>query len=83
MALQPQTARRSAAVESANHTVIVTAKNFQETAGKGPAHLCDFFILEIEHPARQIAVRSVPESVDAEHLDIDTVFVHIRNAQRR
>ena len=55
----------------------------QETAGKGPAHLCDFFTLEIEHPARQIAVRSVPERVDAEHLDVDTVFVHIRNARRR
>ena len=56
----------------------------QETAGQRTGtSLRAFSPLEIEHPARQIAVRSVPESVDAEHLDIDTVFVHIRNARRR
>ena len=49
---------------------------------EGPAHLCDFFTLEIEHPARQIPVGSVPECVDTEHLNIDAVFVHVRDPLR-
>ena len=51
----------------------------QEATGNGLAHLRELFTLEIEHPAREVAVRRVPERIDAEYLHIDAVLVHVRN----
>jgi hypothetical protein len=47
------------------------------------AHGRERFTLEIEHPARQIAVGAVPERVDAERLHIDAILVHICDALSR
>ena len=53
----------------------------QEATGNGLTHRGEFFTLEVEHPARQVAVRRVPERIDAEHLHIDAIFVHVRDAR--
>src|SRR5438105_14495198 len=52
----------------------------QEAAGNRFAHLGDLFTLKIEHPAREVAVRCVPERVDTEHLYVDAVLDSVRDA---
>ena len=51
----------------------------QKAAGNRLAHLRELFTLDVEHPAREVAVRRVPERVDAEHLHVDAVLVHVRD----
>src|SRR5437868_4738376 len=53
----------------------------QEPAGNCIAPLGDLITLKIEYPAREVAVRRVPERVDAEHLYVDAVLVHVRDAR--
>src|SRR4029077_2408028 len=52
-------------------------------ARNGLAHLCELFALDVVHAASEVAVRRVPERIDAEHLHVDTILVHIRNARSR
>src|SRR5262249_31795046 len=51
-----------------------------EASRRGLAHLRELLALQVEDTARQVAVGAVPEWIDAHHLHIDAVLVHVGDA---